>query len=203
MRAVRRRSRGRHRVPGDGAARGRDAVGTPREGAAAARSDAAVRRRDRRCAGQGSPPGDRAPGPEARQRDADAVGREAARLRSGQGHGARGAAVEPHGHPDAAGSHPGRHDPRHVPVHGARAARRQGSRRADGCLRPRRRAVRDGDREESVRRSEPGLAHHGDHVERAGADLVRAAEPRRRRSIASSGPALPRIPRNAGSRRAT
>ena len=43
--------------------------------------------RDRRCAGQGAPAGDRAPGPEARQRDADEVGRQASRLRPGQGDG--------------------------------------------------------------------------------------------------------------------
>ena len=36
------------------------------------------------------------------------------------------------------------HDPRHAPVHGARAARRQGGRRAHGHLRVRRGAVRDG-----------------------------------------------------------
>ena len=54
-----------------------------------------VRDRDRRRAGQGAPAGDRASGPEARQRDADEVGREAARLRPGQGDGAAGDAVEP------------------------------------------------------------------------------------------------------------
>ena len=58
------------------------------KGAAAARADAALRDGDRRRAGQGAPAGDRAPGPEARQRDADEVGREAARLRTGQGDGA-------------------------------------------------------------------------------------------------------------------
>ena len=39
---------------------------------------------------------------------------------------------------DAAGPDAGRHDPRDVPVHGARAARGQGSRRADRHLRVRR-----------------------------------------------------------------
>ena len=48
-------------------------------------ADPALRDRDRRRARQGAPAGDRAPGPEARQRDADEVGREAARLRPGQG----------------------------------------------------------------------------------------------------------------------
>ena len=69
--------------------------GAPREGCAAARADAAVRRRDRRRAGQGAPAGDRAPGSEARQRDADEVGREAPRLRAGQGDGAGGGEGEP------------------------------------------------------------------------------------------------------------
>ena len=40
---------------------------------------------DRRRTGQGAPAGDRAPGPEAGQRHADEVGREAARLRAGEG----------------------------------------------------------------------------------------------------------------------
>ena len=62
-------------------------------------------------------------------------------------------AVEPHGAPDAAGPDAGRHDPRDVPVHGARAARRQGSRRAHRHLRVRRRALRDGDGQEGVRRA--------------------------------------------------
>ena len=73
------------RVPRHGVPRGRDARGPPREGRAAARADAALRRRDRRRARQGAPAGDRAPGPEARQRDAHEVGRQAPRLRPGQG----------------------------------------------------------------------------------------------------------------------
>ena len=85
LRAVRRGARRRARVPGDGAARGRDALGSACQGTAAARSDAALRSRDRRRARQGAPAGDRAPRPEARQRDADAVGREAARLRAREG----------------------------------------------------------------------------------------------------------------------
>ena len=50
----------------------------------------------------------------------------------------------------------GRHDPRHVPVHGAGAARRQRGRRAHRHLRVRRAPLRDGDRAEGVRRQEPG-----------------------------------------------
>ena len=50
---------------------GRDARGAARERPAAARADAALRRRDRRRARQGAPAGDRASRPEARQRHAD------------------------------------------------------------------------------------------------------------------------------------
>ena len=50
----------------------------------------------------------------------------------------------------------GRHDPRHLPIHGAGAARRQGSRRAHRHLRARHADVRDGDRAQGVRRHEPG-----------------------------------------------
>ena len=88
LRALRRRTGGRDRVSRDGASRGGDARRAAREGCAAAGADAAVRRRDRGRSGQGAPAGDRAPGPEARQRDADEVGREAARLRAGEGDGA-------------------------------------------------------------------------------------------------------------------
>ncbi len=86
------------------------------------------------------------------------------------------AAVEPDVAADAAGPDAGRHDPRDVPVHGAGAARRQGRRRADGHLRVRARALRDGDGKEGVLGVEPGVLDHGDHVERAGADLVRPAD---------------------------
>ena len=44
----------------------------------------------------------------------------------------------------------GRHDPRDLPVHGARAIGRRGGRRAQRHLRFRRRALRDGDRAEGV-----------------------------------------------------
>ena len=178
LRALRRGARGRDRVPGHGVPGGRDAGGPAGEGRAAARADAALRDRDRRRAGQGAPAGDRAPGPEARQRDADEVGREAPRLRPGQGDGAgRRRSRQPDRAADAArGPDAGRDDPRDVPVHGARAARGQGGRRADGHLRVRLRALRDGDGTEGVLRREPGVAHLGDHVERAGADLLGPAD---------------------------
>ena len=52
------------------------------------------------------------------------------------------------------GPHAGRHDPRDLPVHGARAARRPRRGRADGHLRPRSRALRDGDGPQGLRRAE-------------------------------------------------
>ena len=60
--------------------------------------------------------------------------------------------VEPDVASDAAGSDAGRDDPGDVPVHGAGAARGQGRGRADGHLRVRRGALRDGDGEEGVLR---------------------------------------------------
>ena len=92
LRAVRRRQPGRHRVPGDGVSRGRDAVEPAVKGAAPVRPGAAVRRGDRRRARQGAPAGDRAPGPEARQRDDHEVGREAPGLRPREGRRAGGRA---------------------------------------------------------------------------------------------------------------
>ena len=92
LRALRRRQRGRDRVPRHGAARGRDArrIGS-RKGPLPLEQTLRYGQRDRGRARQGAPAGDRAPGPEARQRDADEVGREAARLRPGEGDGAAGA----------------------------------------------------------------------------------------------------------------
>ena len=62
---------------------GETLLGPAGEGSAAARADAALRRGDRRRAGQGAPAGDRAPGPQARQRDDHEVGRQGSRLRPG------------------------------------------------------------------------------------------------------------------------
>ena len=73
--------------------------------------------------------------------------------------------------PDAGGD-----DPRNVPVHGAGAARRQGRRRADGHLRLRRGALRDGDGPQGVRGHEPGVAHLRDHEGGAGAASRRSAD---------------------------
>ena len=77
---------------------------------------------------------------------------------------------------DAARADAGRHDPGDLPVHGARAARGQGGRRADRHLRVRRGALRDGDGQEGVLGREPGLADLGDHAERAAADLLDPAD---------------------------
>ncbi len=85
LRALRRGQPGRRRVPGNGVSGRRNAGGPPGQGTAPARAAPALRHRDRRRAGQGAPPRNRAPGPEARQRDADEVGRQAARFRSGEG----------------------------------------------------------------------------------------------------------------------
>ncbi len=63
----------------------------------------------------------------------------------------------------------GRDDPRDVPVHGAGAARRQGSRCPHGHLRLRRGPLRDGDGPEGLRGNEPGLADLRDHEGGAGA----------------------------------
>ena len=66
------------------------------------------------------------------------------------------------------------HGPRHVPVHGARAARGQGRRRAQRHLRLRRGALRDGDGQEGVLGIEPGLADRRDPARRPAADLRRS-----------------------------
>ena len=75
-------------------------------------------------------------------------------------------------HDAAAGDYGAGHDPRHVPVHGARASRGQRGRRAHRHLRVRQRALRDDHGEEGVRgedadesrgchsRARPTTAHH-------------------------------------------
>ena len=100
----------------------------------------------------------------------------------------------------------GRLDRRHVPVHGARAARRQGSRRAHRHLRVRRAALRDGDRPQAFEGDESGEPDRVDPDRAAAAvSSTRAARRRicRRRSITSSSAASRRIPTTAGRRRAT
>ncbi len=66
--------------------------------------------------------------------------------------------------------------PRHGAVHGARAARGQGRRRAHGRLRPRPRPLRDGDGAESLPGRDAGIAHRIDSPGRSAADLPRTAD---------------------------
>ena len=86
------------------------------------------------------------------------------------------------------------HDPRHHAVHGARAARRQGSRRAHRHLRLRRRPLRNGDRQEGVRGQEPAAFDRGDRVRRNPIRFRRRSRRRRRRSTFSSKRCLAKDP---------
>ena len=72
---------GEHRLPGDGAGRGRDAGDAPGQGRAAGRRGAAHRRADRRRARPRAPRGRGAPRPQARQRHAHEERRQADGLR--------------------------------------------------------------------------------------------------------------------------
>ena len=101
----------------------------------------------------------------------------------------------------------GRDHHRHVPVHGARAARRQAGRCANGHLRVRHGAVRDGDWPQGVRRREPGEPDRVD-PHRAAPAISSARTATRRdarspRSITSSSDAWRRIRTSAGRRRET
>ncbi len=82
LRALRRRSPGRYRLPRHGVSRGRNARPAAGKGRAAHRAGAPVRHPDRRRARQGAPAGHRPPRSEARQRDGHEIGREAPRLRA-------------------------------------------------------------------------------------------------------------------------
>ena len=73
------------RLPGHGARRRRHAAGAPGAGTIAAGASARIRDPDRRRARQGAPAGHRAQGPEAGERHADGVRREAAGFRAGAG----------------------------------------------------------------------------------------------------------------------
>ena len=92
--------------------------------------------RDRGRPRRGAPRRHHPPRPQARERHADEVRREAPRLRPREGRGAAGEIVLGDVAPDrdAAGDHAAGDDPRDVPVHGARAARREGGRRAERHL---------------------------------------------------------------------
>ena len=71
---------------------------------------------------------------------------------------ADGLAPDPHG---------ARHDPRNVPIHGARANRRRRGRRAHGYLRVWLRPARDADGAEGVQGQDAGESHRGDPRARA------------------------------------
>ena len=150
--AVRRGPRGRDGLPGDGASRGREPRGPAGQGRAADGAGPALRDRDRGRARQGAPAGDRAPGFEARQHHADEDGRQAARLRPREAADGRrrAAGVGRLGSRDGGAGQPASDragdGARHVPVHGARAARGRRGGRPVGHLRIRCRALRDGDR---------------------------------------------------------
>ena len=198
LRPLRRRQPGRRRVPRHGVSRGRDPVRPAREGSARFRPGPPLRLRDRGRARQGPPTRDRPPGSQTRERDADEVGAEAPRLRTGQGDRAgRPIRRFPHHASDAdrQGPHGGGNDPRHLPVHGPRTARGAGSRRPHGHLRLRRSAVRDGDGKEGVLGKEPGVAHLVDHDDRSNAGFERHAG-----GAAGIRPRDPNVP-GQGSRR--
>ena len=182
LRAPRRRARGRHRLPRHGVPGRRVARGSPGQRAAADRAGPALRDRDRRRARQGASPGHRPSRPEARQRHADEVRGQAARLRSREAadDGRRAAGLRRVGARDRGAGQPAphraRHGPRHVPVHGARAARGRRGGRPLGHLRLRRRALRDGDGEEGVLGQESGVADRLDPARRSAVDLRGGAD---------------------------
>ncbi len=98
---------------------------------------------------------------------------------------ASGASVLADGSAGQRASHRARDGPRDLPVHGARAARRRRGGRALRHLRVRRRAVRNGDGQESIHGQEPGLSDRFDPARRPaldfrnGADDPAGFEPRR------------------------
>ena len=105
----------------------------------------------------------------------DLLGREGPRLRSGQGAGAVARDGFSHRDPDRDAADRSGDGPRHRPVHGAGAARGQGGRRADGHLRARARALRDGHRTDGVHGRDARLAHRRDPSGRSRPDLARAS----------------------------
>ena len=120
--------------------------------------------------------------------------------RQGRGLASHESADGPPGEPaaDVAGN-----DPRHLPVHGPRAARGRRGRRAERHLRFRLRALRDVVGPEGLHGQEPGEPHRLDHEHRPAADLVDPADDPAGRSTGSSRAASRRNPSTAGRRRTT
>ena len=168
LHAVRRRARGRRALPRDGAARGRVARGSAAEGPAAARPGAEVRGAGRRGPRRRAQAGHRPPRPQARQRDADEDRGEAPRLRPRPPRRGTRRRLGLDGAADGGQAAHHRGDgARHVPVHGARAARGRGSRPADRHLRARRAALRDGDGAARVRGQVEDEPDRGDPLDRS------------------------------------
>ncbi len=156
-----------------GAPRGRVARGSREEGPPSPSRRPEVRPPDRLGARRGAPSGDHASRSQAGQHHADEVGREAPRLRPRKdGDRGQGADRWPDEHADRGeAAHHRRNDPRDVPVHGARAARRTRSRRAHRHLRAGRRALRDGDGPTRVPGTVEDEPHRRDRLVAARADL--------------------------------
>ncbi len=181
LHAPRRRPSERDRLPGHGVSGGRDAGGSAGEGRAADGAGAEDRHRDRGRPRRRAQERHRPPRPEARQHHADEVGREAPRLRPGEARDSGQAGrLAGHEHADGAAAEPAadvpRHDPRDLPVHGARAARGRRGRRAQRHLRVRLRPLRDADGPEGVHRQEPGEPDLLDHGLGPAADLIDPAD---------------------------
>ena len=151
LHAPRHRALRRDRLPGDGVRGGRDAGGAPDKGTASAGAGAGTAIEIASALDRAHRAGivhrDIKPGNIMLTKG----GRQAARLRDREsvraGEGGRRDDRASRAGPDRAGP-----DRRHGAIHGAGADRGWTRRCADGHLRPRRRAVRDGDGAEGVRR---------------------------------------------------
>ena len=117
--------------------------------------------------------GHRPPRPQARQRDAHEGRREAPRLRPRPPRRRTRRRLGLDGASDGSqAAHQRGNGARHVPVHGARAARGRGGRPAHRHLRARSAPLRDGDGAARVRRQVEDEPDRGDPLDPAAADLV-------------------------------